>query len=154
MTVSEDRHEGVQRKVWMPESMNQAVEKLAASTGQPISATLRNLIAGGLAKDADLSNITAMVEALLQPVMSRLDHMERLLFFIAQNTAFSVAATEDGARAQARRNHPDDAEAAAQSFDSAIGKLQGLTHERIRKALKGPRPTTEEWQEGMNDGTG
>ena len=167
-TSKQDRHDGVQIRVWLEDKPYSLIREMAAAQHTSVSQIVRDLVSAGMQRNVDIDGVTApLVDAVtaastaqVQPLIeqqhtlsSQIAHLERLVFFIAQNTAFSLAATEDGARAQSRRNHPDDAEAAAQSFNSAIGKLQGLAHERINKALKGSRPIIETRQEGINDGT-
>lgn len=146
--LAEDRHEGVQRKVWMPESLNTAVEKLAASTGQPISATLRELISAGLHADAQTAmateQVTEMMASALAPVVSRIDHLERLIFFIAQNTAYTAVAGERAGQAAAAKLFPNDPERAEEELRSARGEIMGIVHERIRKALRGPKSKVSE----------
>lgn len=141
---TEDRHEGVQRKVWMPESLNTAVEKLAAAAGQPISATLRELITAGLHADAHTAmateQIAEMVASALAPLVSRIDHLERLIFFTAQNAAYTAVVNERAGQAAAAKMFPNDPDRAAEWMQGVQGEIRGLVHERVRKALRGSNP--------------
>jgi len=132
---------GVQIKVWLPEEIYSIIRELAAATTEGnVSEVVRSLIADGLQKDAQQQAAQESVKS----VTSALNHLERLTYFIAENTAFSVAATETSAQSQAQRQHADNPEEAAQALATAIGKLQGIAHERIRKTLRGPKPKLTE----------
>ena len=146
--AEDSRHEGVQRKVWMPESMNTTVEMMAASASKPVSAVMRDLMAAGLQgeahSEAALQHTAEVLVGILEPLLSRIDHIERLTYFIAENTAFVFASTESTMQLQAKRMHSDDADAASQSLATGMGRLQGIAHERIRKALRARKPKVEE----------
>lgn len=145
---AEDRHDGVQRKVWIPESLNQTVEKLAASSGISISGVLRQLIADGLHREAQSEAATAqiidMLSSALQPLASRIDHLERLLFYTAQSAGIMAVNLEVSAKQQAQKAFPNDPDRAEDVAQSTVGKMQKMAHERLNKALRGPRPTLEE----------
>jgi hypothetical protein len=146
----DDRHEGVQRKVWLPEPVNTAVEKLAASQNQAISATLRELIQAGLRdetrNEAAVQQVTEILADVLQPLVTRVDHLERLIFFIAQNTAAERVTAEKRGEAVAQERFPDHPERAAEAVRLARGEIQMLVHDRIRKALRGRNPIRTELQ--------
>ncbi|MCL4351167.1 MAG: hypothetical protein M1318_00740 [Firmicutes bacterium] len=145
---TDDRHEGVQRKVWMSETLNTTVEKLAASTNQSISAVLRQLISAGVQSEAQnevmVQKMADAITAALMPSVSRVDHLERLTFFIAQNTAAERVAAEKGGELKAKSNFPNDPEKAHEMLMTARGEIKMMASERVRKALRGPKLTEEE----------
>ncbi len=145
---NDDRHEGVQRKVWMSETLNTTVEKLAASTNQSISAVLRQLISAGVQSEAQnevmAQKMAEAITAALMPLTSRVDHLERLNFFIAQNTAAERVAAEKGGEAAVKRNFPNDPEKAHEVLMAARGEIKMMANERVKKALRGPKPKPEE----------
>lgn len=82
---------GVQIKVWLPEEIYSVVRELAAATTEGnVSEVVRGLIAGCLQKDAHQQAAQESVKT----VTSALDHLERLTFLIAQNTAYTAVSGE------------------------------------------------------------
>ncbi len=146
--AEDSRHEGVQRKVWMPDDMNTTVEMLAASGRKPVSAVMRELMAAGLQSEAqNEAMVLKMAEAIttaLMPVMSRLEHLERLVFYTAESAGLAAENLVYSAQKQGQKLHPDDPEQAAEVVKNTIGRYQGMTHEKIRKALRGPKPKLTE----------
>ncbi len=132
-----DRHEGVQVKIWLPENTYSIIRELAAAhTDGNVSQAIRTLLQRGLQKDALDSAAAEAMEA----VTSALDHLERLLFFAAQQAALTAVGQEQSARMATRQAAPNDPERAQRLFDAAVGELQKIAHERLRQALHGRNP--------------
>ncbi len=146
--ADDSRHEGVQRKVWMPEDMNTTVEMLAASGRKPVSAVMRELMAAGLQSEAQNTVVAQqMADAIttaLTPLLTRIDHLERLVFYTAESAGMAAENLVYSAQKQGQKLHPDDPEQAAEVVKNTIGRYQSMTHEKIRKALRGPKPKLEE----------
>lgn len=156
---------GVQIKVWLPDELYSVIREMAAGRGGNVSQVVRGLISVGLTHDAaesandlvakrlteGMAELRAAVIEAAKPVSksaddvgSALDHLERLTFFIAQNVAFVAAANESSIEQILRRNYPNDRDAADEAVKTWFGKHQGIAHERIRKALREPKPKLDE----------
>ncbi len=132
---------GVQIKVWLPEEIYSVVRELAAATTEGnVSEVVRGLIADGLQKDAHQQAAQESVKS----VTSALDHLERLVFFIAQNTAAERVAAEKGGALKAKSSFPNDPEKAHEILMAGRGEIKMMANERVRKALHGPKPKLEE----------
>ena len=128
---------GVQVKVWLPDEVYSVVRELAAAhTDGNVSQAIRTLLQRGLQKDALDS---AAAEA-LEAVTSALDHLERLVFFTAQQAALTAVGQEQSARMATRQAAPNDPERAQRLFDTAVGELKKIAHERLHQALHGRNP--------------
>jgi hypothetical protein len=136
MSHDVEHPESTQIRTYVPDDQYGVIRELAAARRVSISQIVRELIAAGLQKDALDS---AAAEA-METVTSALDHLERLLFFAAQQAALTAVGQEQSARMATRQAAPNDPERAQRLFDAAIGELQKIAHERLRQALHGRNP--------------
>lgn len=98
---------GVQVRIWLPDEVYSVVRELAgAHTDGNVSHAIRTLLQRGLQKDALDS---AAAEA-METVTSALDHLERLVFFTAQQAALTAVGQEQSARMATRQTAPNDPE--------------------------------------------
>ncbi len=134
---------GTQIRAWIPDDQYGVIRELAAARQVSISQIVRELIAAGLQDDAHQQ----AAQESLKAVTSALDHLERLLFFTAQNSAYSAVSAERAGEAAAAKLFPNNSERAAEAVESTRGKIMGIIHERIRKALRGPKPQVEEGED-------
>lgn len=128
-----------QIRVWVPDDQYGVIRDLAATRQVSMSRVVRDLIVSGLQTDGQRQALGLA----LHQVTTALDHLERLLFFSAQTGAFLMVSKEQDYRAIANQNATDGAEAAQRAAEW-IGELQGIAHERIRKALRGPNQLRKE----------
>ncbi len=131
---------GTQIRTWVPDDQYGVIRELAAARQVSISQVVRDLIVSGLETDGQRQAL----DRSLQQVTSAIDHLERLTFFAAQEAAFSAIVNEKNYEALGQREAPGDPDEAAAIAKRFIGKIQGLVHERIRKALRGPNRLRKE----------
>ncbi len=128
---------GTQIKIWLPESMYSTVRELAAAhTDGNISQAVRVLLQRGLERDA-LDNAAAEV---VHRVTSQLDHLERLLYFTAQQAAMDFASTERTTEITAKQMAGQDAAKAQAIVDRTMAYLRETATERVRRALRERNP--------------
>lgn len=132
-------NEGTQIRTWIPDDQYSIIREFAAARQVSISQIVRELIATGFQNDAQQQ---AAKDA-LKSVTSSLDHLERLIFFIAQNASYTAVSGEKSGEAAAVKLYPHNPEQAAEAIQIARGEIMGIVHERIRKALRGPKPKLE-----------
>lgn len=122
------QNSGVQIKIWLPDSTYSVVRELAAAhTNGNVSEAVRILLKRGIARDA----LDDAAEAVIDHVTSQLDHLERLAYFAAVESARTAdgidAATIDSGAT------PDAVKKALEGR-----RLQAIA--RLRKALQGRNP--------------
>lgn len=139
-------HNGTQIRTWVPDDQYGVIRELAAARQVSVSQIVRELIARGIESQVDSDS--------LREIKSALDHLERLMFFAAQEAAFAAIVYEKNYEVLGQREAPGDPDEAAAITKRFIGKIQSLVHERIRKVLRGPnqlRKETETTDESGSD---
>lgn len=152
-----------QIRTWIPDDQYGVIREMAAGKHVSISQVVRDLIGTGLTCDAargagDLlakqlegavATLRAAVTEAAKPVSqsadnigSALDHLERLMFFVAQTAAFISVINESTIEQQLRRLRPDP-DAADDLVNSWRGKHIKIAEERVSKSLRGPKPKLE-----------
>ena len=124
-------HDGIQIKVWLPESMYSTVRELAAAhTDGNMSQAVRVLLQRGLEKDA----LEEAAQAVVDRVTSQLDHLERLAYFAAVESA---SATEHlvGLTTSVAQQESTDPAVAKKRLDAAMERIRSRATERLTKAL-------------------
>jgi hypothetical protein len=125
-----------QIRTWIPDDQYAVIREMAAARQVSVSQIVRELIARGMEQDAGAASV--------RQVLTALDHLERLVFFAAQQAAVAATWDQEGYRSATRQKLPDDPDRAAALAEQMIGKMQGIAHERLRKALRGPNPVRKE----------
>jgi hypothetical protein len=129
-------HQGIQIKIWLPESIYSVVRELAAGhTSGNISQAVRVLLQRGLEKDA----LDAAADEVIGRVTSQLDHPERLLFFTAVEAARTAGVMDEATRQQTA-DKPKVGERVIEGR-----RLKAI--QQIRQALRGPNAV----RQGEND---
>lgn len=134
-------HSGVQIKIWLPESTYSVVRELAAAhTDGNVSEAVRILLKRGIAKDA----LDIAAQAVIDRVTSQLDHLERLMYFAALESARTAEGIDAATVASGAKP-----EAVAKTLEAR--KLRAIS--RIRKALQGRNPARSDGDEDEGDET-
>jgi len=121
-------HSGVQIKIWLPESTYSVVRELAAAhTSGNVSEAVRILLKRGIAKDA----LDVAAQEVIDRVTSQLDHLERLMYFAALESARTAEGIDAATVASGAKP-----EAVEKMLETR--KLRAIA--RLRKALQGRNP--------------
>ncbi|NMP24357.1 ribbon-helix-helix protein, CopG family [Sulfobacillus harzensis] len=136
-----------QIRTWVPNNQYAVIRELAAARQVSVSQIVREMIGAGLETDGQRQ---ALDQALHQ-VTSALDHLERLTFFAAQEAAFAAIVQEKNYEVLGQREAPGNPDEAAAITKRFVGKIQGLVHERIRRALRGPNAVRKEMSRDESD---
>jgi hypothetical protein len=132
---------GVQIKLWLPESIYSVVRELAAATDGNVSEAVRILLKRGIGKDA----LDIAAQEVIDRVTSQLDHLERLVYFAALESARTADGIDDATIDSGAKR-----ETVAKMLETR--KLRAIT--RLRQALHGRNPVlsaTEETDEEAAD---